>query len=124
MIRASNGSSPLARGTVQYFCVALLVLRFIPAGAGNRMPAWPDRNRLTVHPRWRGEQTGCQSQITERRGSSPLARGTGCGCGGHSPSNAVHPRWRGEQAYVEDMRAVVFRFIPAGAGNRMNKGTA
>ena len=52
----SSGSSPLARGTDWLLgCIALL-LRFIPAGAGNRKRRGAVTAAKAVHPRWRGEQ--------------------------------------------------------------------
>ena len=112
----SAGSSPLARGTLLTLDDLVPIQRFIPARAGNTLPA-PSRLRATtVHPRSRGEHTLPPNTSGVDRGSSPLARGTllrgllrGRGlrfiparagntgrCGGMSCLNAVHPRSRGE----------------------------
>ena len=73
---APVGSSPLARGTYSRLTLRHLVLRLIPARAGNmaavRAPAWS----LSAHPRSRGEHPpDFWAHFTES-GSSPLARGT------------------------------------------------
>ena len=93
-----GGSSPLARGTAVRWAIRRLAWRFIPAGAGNSLPAGSRVGQLTVHPRWRGEQGRFVALLGFASGSSPLARGT----------VAVQT---GFVAHV--------RFIPAGAGNRM-----
>ncbi len=51
------GLSPLARGTLTGLWIARLLLRFIPAGAGNTQPLRSARWRLSVYPRWRGEHS-------------------------------------------------------------------
>ena len=95
-MKVPDGSSPLARGTARQGACGHAVLRFIPAGAGNR----PERCQLfaayPVHPRWRGEQARMASWAFFADGSSPLARGT-------------------EIIHVFGMLGR--RFIPAGAGN-------
>ncbi len=93
---AGAGSSPLARGTLDTPMTHLTGQRFIPAGAGNTPEAKGERNRETVHPRWRGEHPNQAAAEIPSGGSSPLARGT--------PGQLIHAD---EQA----------RFIPAGAGN-------
>ena len=50
-----DGSSPLARGTPALRHPPHLILRFIPAGAGNTTAAGQVCQQLAVHPRWRGE---------------------------------------------------------------------
>ncbi len=98
---AGAGLSPLARGTRTAIPFPLLLVRFIPAGAGNTSDENASSTVLAVYPRWRGEHCGRGLEQRLRRGLSPLARGT------HS-------------------RVVVFvelpRFIPAGAG--INRITA
>ena len=70
------GSSPLARGTPAHGELVGLLLRFIPARAGNtQYPRRPDPAD-TVHPRSRGEHRGSRSSRRSYAGSSPLARGT------------------------------------------------
>ena len=70
--------------------------RFIPAGAGNTARSCPASETHTVHPRWRGEHKNAGVEHGLPGGSSPLARGT-------LPNSFD--------------RRVVWRFIPAGAGN-------
>ena len=118
--RQSSGSSPLARGTLEFDDPQKWFERFIPAGAGNtrsRRPAAPAR---PVHPRWRGEHTATLRRCLLSVGSSPLARGTpleimrkdgherfipaGAGntlfAGSCGLESAVHPRWRGEHTGI------------------------
>ena len=75
-LRDANGSSPLARGTGMTMPPARLLVRFIPAGAGNSKIFAIDRIDTSVHPRWRGEQLRGSSVRRRNLGSSPLARGT------------------------------------------------
>ncbi len=72
----SRGLSPLARGTQSDAIDALIDARFIPAGAGNTEGAEEYRIQNAVYPRWRGEHWCDSNCRTERRGLSPLARGT------------------------------------------------
>ncbi len=74
--------------------------RFIPAGAGNTIAtcsSWPMR---PVHPRWRGEHVFLPRLTALFGGSSPLARGTLIDTVG---------------------RVADDRFIPAGAGNTLER---
>ena len=91
-----RGLSPLARGTLADKEQRLLLLRFIPAGAGNTITLSVRRILVTVYPRWRGEHIGSSIDIHTGIGLSPLARGT--------------PQYR-------HLRLGFSRFIPAGAGN-------
>ena len=114
-----DGSSPLARGTGLRGLLAQLGHRFIPAGAGNSAGLFMKWREVTVHPRWRGEQSMLQSIRESGSGSSPLTRGTGLTAIAESLGCTVHPRWRGEQISAAAIFADKVRFIPAGAGNRM-----
>jgi len=90
------GSSPRARGTVSTPRLALVVLRFIPASAGNGTVCAPQPAFSTVHPRERGERIASSRPAFTGCGSSPRARGTG------RRTPALQRR---------------SRFIPASAGN-------
>ena len=112
------GSSPLARGTLNYTRQRRIGRRFIPAGAGNTSCHASKRFCPAVHPRWRGEHFCFVGQADGDFGSSPLARGTlrngevtrikrrfiPAGAGNTErilpvPRQAtVHPRWRGEHS--------------------------
>ncbi len=50
-----SGLSPLARGTQQHSMTLWIVIRFIPAGAGNTLGSYCVRRQYAVYPRWRGE---------------------------------------------------------------------
>ena len=111
-----DGSSPLARGTLNVFAAEAGSRRFIPAGAGNTPKKDSVRYTKAVHPRWRGEHAMTLPRTVREFGSSPLARGTQphsspatlsgrfipAGAGNtravawFSPVPPVHPRWRGE----------------------------
>ncbi len=51
----ADGLSPLARGTPFGLKAVALMPRFIPAGAGNTIPARLSSGRTAVYPRWCGE---------------------------------------------------------------------
>ncbi len=70
--------------------------RFIPAGAGNTSLVLSDGYCRPVYPRWRGEHLLGSFRCAPVDGLSPLARGT-----------LTHRL----------LRALIRRFIPAGAGN-------
>ena len=70
------GSSPRMRGTPAWFQPRAVLLRFIPAHAGNT-EASPTRQRDgSVHPRACGEHRGSSSVEPTLYGSSPRMRGT------------------------------------------------
>ena len=71
-----SGSSPLARGTRLNRPASRRGLRLIPARAGNTCGAGSACVEEAAHPRSRGEHSTLESTGWERRGSSPLARGT------------------------------------------------
>ena len=96
-----QGSSPLARGTLQDDAHLRDAGRFIPAGAGNTAQQSSQITRSPVHPRWRGEHLDTPLYVTPDGGSSPLARGT---------------------RYPEHGQQGDQRFIPAGAGNTYEYG--
>ena len=90
------GLSPLARGTLDQAVLFFQRRRFIPAGAGNTQKQNTETAVPAVYPRWRGEHDEITLTTEQKRGLSPLARGTRA---------AVVPGGRCR------------RFIPAGAGN-------
>ena len=92
------GSSPRVRGTVLKNQFSELLLRFIPACAGNSLPAILPYSVVSVHPRVCGEQTVRLAQPADFSGSSPRVRGT---------------------ARAFDNSYFIRRFIPACAGNSL-----
>ncbi len=112
------GSSPHARGTRLFDRHAHVILRFIPACAGNTFSSGLSAGLSPVHPRMRGEHPSPPTLRRPRSGSSPHARGTPhepCqkhkqprfipACAGNTVYAArirsflpVHPRMRGEHA--------------------------
>ena len=116
-----TGPSPHARGTRLHRRTVALILRSIPACAGNTTDRWLTRKIHAVHPRMRGEHMARASPTIPRTGPSPHARGTrpssrrrpprsrsipACAgntihCTRRAPDNTVHPRMRGEHMTVE-----------------------
>ena len=90
------GSSPLTRGTRLDRVNHFLIVRFIPAYAGNTTHMKKPIRMWAVHPRLRGEHCYAVISVETPYGSSPLTRGT----------RAQQARQRQE-----------YRFIPAYAGN-------
>jgi len=115
-IAVSCGSSPHARGTRVKQRGYSLLMRFIPACAGNTRTRSSRPMCNTVHPRMRGEHVARCVVLAPRHGSSPHARGTLArqaaraayrrfipACAGNTffallffAAAAVHPRMRGE----------------------------
>ena len=100
IVRNLRGSSPLARGTHVSISPLLLLLRFIPARAGNTGARGARYATPAVHPRSRGEHDTTVQPAPDHSGSSPLARGT--------PSSRTPPEYSS-------------RFIPARAGNTKSR---
>ena len=124
LIIGSVGSSPLTRGTPPRRICEPRRPRFIPAYAGNSILNSPPLERLTVHPRLRGELGQTISSGCIPSGSSPLTRGTRAvsrplhGFSRFIPAyagnsyprrrschlTAVHPRLRGELSLLTVLR--------------------
>ncbi len=114
------GSSPRTRGTPEATGHVAVLVRFIPAYAGNASRAGARAGRGAIHPRVRGERALPASVVGSSDGSSPRTRGTRrrpgaraaprrfspAYAGNAAPSRAgtprapVHPRVRGERAVV------------------------
>ena len=139
LCRSRNyGSSPLARGTLIALIGSVLVLRLIPARAGNTPGLSPPRRQWSAHPRSRGEHVLLKSGSVFDSGSSPLARGTRhvgfrvgrdtrliparAGNTFHASQNeilsAAHPRSRGEHTSIGLMGAVPPGSSPLARGTR------
>ena len=94
--RDNVGSSPRLRGTLARLKLRALVMRFIPAPAGNTRLHPTRFKRPTVHPRACGEHHLRRCPAPSPRGSSPRLRGT-------------------PQSISRSLLSL--RFIPAPAGN-------
>ena len=112
------GSSPLSRGIPGAPTMIVLVIRIIPALAGNTFLLRPNHPPRGDHPRSRGEYTESRSANGLQQGSSPLSRGIrrpkprqNAGARiipalagntptprEHPPGRRDHPRSRGEYA--------------------------
>ena len=119
-IRNTIGSLPLARGTVNFCAASNNVPRITPACAGNRRIHGLALVLAEDHPRLRGEQFLGKGVYKRKKGSPPLARGTGLlhcnsyfpmgitpACAGNRSSEYQrkfflwdHPRLRGEQETI------------------------
>ncbi len=75
-MRDAMGSSPLARGTPRGRSQCIQLKGLIPARAGNTHQYHSASVPRRAHPRSRGEHAEIAASEFERRGSSPLARGT------------------------------------------------
>ena len=71
----SAGSSPLTRGILSVFFLAVHTPGFIPAHAGNTGRQALPSGRLQVHPRSRGEYPPLLYVVLVSTGSPPLTRG-------------------------------------------------
>ncbi len=91
-----GGSSPRVRGTLHRFAAGVVILRFIPACAGNAPSQAAKCSSTTVHPRVCGERSLRYWPMIVSIGSSPRVRGT---------------QWRLLPTLPNS------RFIPACAGN-------
>jgi len=97
----AHGSSPRGRGTHGIGRQREGARRFIPAWAGNSATGRKSGTDRPVHPRVGGELRASFARTNSRAGSSPRGRGT---------RSARHHRAAG------------FRFIPAWAGNSIERG--
>ena len=92
------GSSPRGRGTVSLTSTSIVLLRIIPAWAGNsarrprRTEASPD------HPRVGGEQASFGKTSANRAGSSPRGRGTVVVVLAMHLPRRIIPAWAGNSA--------------------------
>ena len=134
----SDGSPPRARGQPRVARAARDGSRFTPAGAGTTSCVVLSLDRVTVHPRGRGDNRPAHASPQRGRGSPPRARGqlvgrlnlrvlcrfTPAGAGttfSRSISRAtltVHPRGRGDNS----MKVFPFRVwlgSPRGRGDNV-----
>ena len=127
---------PHARGTRSRHPLHSVVVRFIPARAGNTSHLVFQSWSPSVHPRTRGEHAGRIRPQSDSRGSSPHARGTrrrfprlpvairfiparAGNTGSTSTLNSnktVHPRTRGEHAMKVDEHHEVIGSSPHARG--------
>ena len=94
-----------------------VLIRFIPASAGNASHAINMHVVMAVHPRERGERAFRAWLDAQYYGSSPRARGTRPPPIATRRGASVHPRERGERFGNRVDIELATRFIPASAGN-------
>ena len=131
-----SGSSPHARGTPRDVDGELVIVRFIPACAGNASRRASRSRNMAVHPRMRGERVGPETIEDSGVGSSPHARGTLDfaqlapdrrrfipACAGNAASRrmrttlqTVHPRMRGERVFSIQQNGHVIGSSPHARG--------
>ncbi len=132
------GSSPRGRGTLLVVILLGLMLRFIPARAGNARRSQRWIGHKAVHPRAGGERADSAGQTIHKAGSSPRGRGTPrnsyitcdgrrfipARAGNASPGRclcgpaAVHPRAGGERLISKCLRPIRVGSSPRGRGTR------
>ncbi len=95
-ISYAHGLSPLARGTPTASAVATMILRFIPAGAGNTA-AFGDRTPINagLSPLARGTHLAERQDLHAIR-FIPAGAGNTANRWCRAHPEAVYPRWRGE----------------------------
>ncbi len=91
----SPGSSPRLRGTHAAEPGPAVLVRFIPASAGNTGPCRNGSRQPWVHPRVCGEHSTAFSGRLQCIGSSPRLRGTPHNAVGDMDSRGSSPRLRG-----------------------------
>ena len=89
------GSSPRARGTVDWSYIAPHIPGIIPACAGNRADADALKEEAGDHPRVRGEQSHLSAVFLTMTGSSPRARGTANDMNYQNVDNGIIPACAG-----------------------------
>ena len=134
------GSSPRLRGTLLELLARAGQFRFIPAPAGNAWHSAGQAERHAVHPRACGEREDRNELWTLEGGSSPRLRGTLFRRSTTAARRPVHPRACGERTPMIEVpagydgssprlrgthersqaRLILYRFIPAPAGNAPN----
>ncbi|EGU6734117.1 hypothetical protein JFP56_001464 [Salmonella enterica subsp. enterica] len=88
--------SLLARGTRYRWRNAELLVRFIPAGAGNTPDNPVEVDVCTVYPRWRGEHPSGLRQTDFASRFIPAGAGNTVSSSCGISIIPVYPRWRGE----------------------------
>ena len=136
----SDGSSPRGRGTPFVFELCILILRFIPAWAGNTSHDNALWNTRPVHPRVGGEHDSQGWHPDPVTGSSPRGRGTRpplcrmrhaerfipAWAGNTKPQarhhacDPVHPRVGGEHDHSTETNNEHHGSSPRGRGTQMN----
>ncbi|EHA6824816.1 hypothetical protein JMC19_002034 [Salmonella enterica] len=88
--------SLLARGTRYRWRNAELLVRFIPADAGNTRQRMRPPARSPVYPRWRGETPQNSAGTASKWRFIPAGAGNTVTLVTRFKGKPVYPRWRGE----------------------------
>ena len=99
-LSAASGSSPRGRGTRALALLTVLLLRFIPAWAGNTREAAGGCSLQSVHPRVGGEHNHSDSASLTVIGSSPRGRGTQADETAELLDERFIPAWAGNTSVV------------------------
>ena len=91
-----KGSSPLTRGKLSTFILAVWDNGLIPAHAGKTPGAGSRMRACRAHPRSRGENSELRACLRRVRGSSPLTRGKRNGRDGGSRRTGLIPAHAGK----------------------------
>ena len=137
-LRIHTGSSPRGRGTPMAIDARRVVLRFIPARAGNTRSPGLSTCNIPVHPRAGGEHSSAAVTAAMHAGSSPRGRGTRVlgvlsnetlrfipARAGNTPTwtglrstSAVHPRAGGEHLGGVGLGNTLIGSSPRGRGTQ------
>ncbi len=117
-----RGSSPRVRGIHQARQSGDRAKPVHPRGCGEYVIFRIIAMGITsVHPRGCGEYAKAGTAAVIESGSSPRVRGILKPCILWTKLGSVHPRGCGEYAAVREGRRALLRFIPAGAGNTLER---
>ena len=113
-----GGSSPRVRGTPAGTMLMIVVLRFIPAGAGNAPSQLRHQRMTAVHPRGCGERGATVTAPVIHKRFIPAGAGNAEGDHQRPMPRSVHPRGCGERIHLPIRRATRAGSSPRVRGTR------